>query len=223
MEPLVELKEVRMSYPVGEERESVLRGINLTVEPGSIVAVMGKSGSGKSTLLNLIAGLDVPDEGTVTVVGESLTDRSERARTRLRRKNIGMVFQFFNLVPSLTVRENLIFPLELNGLPVEERPERMMDRLDLGNLADRYPSSLSGGERQRTAVGRALIHDPSLILADEPTGNLDHDLSRRVLDRFRELCQDRDVGVVLATHSEMCASISHRRYQLRSGRLHEST
>jgi len=220
--PLLDVTDLRRAFASGEETTPVLDGLNLTVRAGAFVSVVGKSGSGKSTLLNLIAGIDLPDGGTVRVGGDAMSECTETERTRIRRRRIGMIFQFFNLVPTLTARENIGFPLELLGRPENGRVEKLLERLGIDHRADRYPDTLSGGERQRVAIARALVHEPDLVLADEPTGNLDYENADRVMEAFRELCASEDVAVVMATHSRECASVSDRMLALRSGRLEPS-
>ncbi len=220
--PLLKLKNVHRAFTSGDETISVLNGLDLSVDEGEFVSVVGKSGSGKSTLLNLIAGIDLPDNGTIRLGDRKINDCAETERTRIRRRRIGMIFQFFNLVPTLTARENIAFPLELLGRSGGERVETLLERLGLQPRADRYPATLSGGERQRVAIGRALVHQPDLVLADEPTGNLDYENAERVLQAFRERCLTEEVAVVMATHSRECAAVSDRMYSLRTGRLEPS-
>ncbi|MFB6345616.1 MAG: ABC transporter ATP-binding protein [bacterium] len=219
--PTVEVKNVTRVFSSGDRETSVLDNLTLEIKQGTFASVVGKSGSGKSTLLNLIAGIDLPDSGVVTLAGRRISDCPERERTKIRRRNVGIVFQFFNLVPTLTARENIRFPLELLGRSETDRVEELLFRLGLEQRADRYPSSLSGGEQQRVAIARALVHSPKVVLADEPTGNLDYENSQNVLESFRELCRDQDVTVLMATHSRDCAEISERTYELRSGELYE--
>ena len=177
----MELSSVFKSYREGQSERVVLRGVDLSVGAGEIVALLGRSGSGKSTVLNLVSGIDEPTSGTVRVAGIDVAALSETARTRLRRRRIGFIFQFFNLIPTLTVEENLRLPLELNGVDGADGRVLALDRLGEVGLADRaasFPDRLSGGEQQRVAVARALVHDPALVLADEPTGNLDSQSAR---------------------------------------------
>lgn len=215
----VEVKNISKSFPQGDEERPVLRLVNLTVEAGESIAITGKSGSGKTTLLDVIGGILLPDEGSVLVEGENLAALSEPRRTVFRRKHIGMVFQFFNLIPTLTARENVCFPLHLNGHSDLSRADELLDELGMTSRANAFPDSLSGGEQQRIAIARALVHSPELVLADEPTGNLDHDHSITVLDAFQGLCKEEDVTLILGTHSETCASYSDRILELRQGTL----
>ncbi len=186
------------------------------------MAIRGRSGSGKSTLLNLISGIDTPDSGQVEVAGLSLTAMNERERTLFRRKHIGFIYQSFNLLPTLTVADNLRLVLELNAVSREESEQRMLDLLDAVGLADRmgsYPDILSGGERQRVAIARALCHQPSLILADEPTGNLDDRTAQDVLDLLDKLVRQAGRTMIVATHSTSVADYCDQVLELHDGRL----
>src|ERR671923_2238498 len=183
--PALELRKVSKSYREGDTERVVLREVSVTLASGEIAVIVGRSGSGKSTLLNVIAGIDRPTSGTVVVDGPDLTAPGEHMRTLFRRRHIGFVFQFFNLIPLLTVEENLLLPLDLNNRADAKgvaRVRELLDRVGLGGRGDSYPERLSGGEQQRVAIARALIHDPALILADEPTGNLDAETAAGVLD-----------------------------------------
>jgi putative ABC transport system ATP-binding protein len=200
----------------------VLEGVDLEVAKGAFVALLGPSGSGKSTLLNLVSGIDTPDAGEVEVAGVRLHALSERDRTLFRRDHVGFVFQFFNLVPTLTVLENLLLPLELAGRTTPAHRERARGLLDRVGLADRegaWPDRLSGGEQQRVAVARALAHGPELVLADEPTGNLDLAAGRRVLALLEELVRDAGTTLFMVTHSVEAASRADRVIELRGGRI----
>ncbi len=203
---------------------AVLRGLDLDVARGEIVAILGPSGSGKSTLLNLLAGIDDADAGTIEVDGVSLATLSDRERTLFRRRRVGFVFQFFNLLPTLTVAENLLLPLDLVGSHGAEAERRVADLLERVGIAGRgaaYPDRLSGGEQQRVAVARALAHDPDLILADEPTGNLDRETGRRVLRLLEELVRAEDRTMVVVTHSHDVLESADRVLTLRDGALVE--
>jgi putative ABC transport system ATP-binding protein len=177
------------AYRPGDERIPVLQGLSLTVGRGEFVAIMGPSVSGKTTLLNCIAGIDTPDEGEVTLAGTPVDYRSERSRTMLRRRDIGIVFQFFNLIPTLTVRENIALPLQISGRIRDENNERidaLLSRVGLDARRDHLPHQLSGGEMQLVSIARALVHEPALLLADEPTGNVNPAIGRSILQTLRE-------------------------------------
>jgi putative ABC transport system ATP-binding protein len=196
----------------------------VTLASGEIAVLVGRSGSGKSTLLNIIAGIDKPTAGTVMVDGTDLTGLSEHARTRFRRRHIGFVFQFFNLIPLLTVEENLLLPLELNGRADGKsaaRARELLDRVGLGGRGGSYPERLSGGEQQRVAIARALIHEPALILADEPTGNLDAENAASVLELLDSLAREAGRTVLMATHSREVVGVADRIFSLQRGALME--
>ena len=219
---LVELAGVTKTYREGDRDQTVLRDVDATVARGELVVVVGRSGSGKSTLLNLIGGIDQPTAGEIVVDGVPLTGVSEEARTRFRRGRIGVVFQFFNLIPTLTVAENLLLPLELNGRTGVAARRTALQRLEEVGLADRaaaFPERLSGGEQQRVAVARALVHDPLLVLADEPTGNLDLETGRQVLELLDRLTRQAKKTMVMATHSREVVGLADRVLVIRDGRL----
>jgi putative ABC transport system ATP-binding protein len=209
----------------GEREHVVLDGIELDIQRGETVALRGRSGSGKSTLLNLVAGIDVPDAGNVTVAGVDLTGLSERERTLFRRKHIGFVYQAFNLVPTLDVADNIRLVLELNKAPARRASSRIIELLEAVGLADRadsYPDVLSGGEQQRVAIARALAHEPSVLLADEPTGNLDDATASDVLALLDQLVRERGRTMLVATHSVNVATRCDRVLELHNGRLRET-
>ncbi|WP_420223741.1 ABC transporter ATP-binding protein [Pigmentiphaga litoralis] len=197
----------------------VLRGVDLEVATGTSLALMGESGSGKSTLLHLIAGLDRPDTGRIEVAGEPLTGRSEAELARWRREGIGLVFQQYNLISSLTVGANLAFQARLAGRDDPGWTRRLADRLGLASLLARYPEQLSGGQQQRVAIGRALAGRPSLVLADEPTGSLDEASSDTVLDLLLELVAEAGSTLLMVTHSARLAARLNRRVHLQGGRV----
>ena len=222
--PAVELQHLSKTYREGEAERVVLRDVSLTVASGEIVVLVGRSGSGKSTLLNLIAGIDRPTAGTVAVNGTDLTALDEQARTLFRRRHIGFVFQFFNLIPLLTVEENLLLPLDLNGRADAEGVERaraLLERVGLAGRGDSFPERLSGGEQQRVAIARALIHDPDIILADEPTGNLDADTAADVLGLLDALAREAGRTVLMATHSREVIGVADRIFTVQRGALTE--
>jgi len=200
----------------------VLRDVNAVFAKGESVAVVGQSGSGKSTLLNLISGIDDADGGAIWLDGQNLTALEERQRTLFRRRHIGFVFQFFNLLPTLTVWENVMLPLELNGIngaDASQRVQSLLDAVGLGDRGDTFPDRLSGGEQQRIAIARALVHDPRLVLADEPTGNLDEDTGCQVLNLLDRLTRQAGKNLVLVTHSPDAAAYADRILYLRDGKL----
>jgi putative ABC transport system ATP-binding protein len=220
--PLVELCAVSKIYREGDRERVVLRGVDLAVHRGTFVAVLGRSGSGKSTLLNLIGGIDAPTSGTVSIDSTVVTALGERDRALFRRRHVGFIFQFFNLVSTLTVEENLLLPLELVGRTGREARGRASDLLREVGLLDRaraFPDRLSGGEQQRVAVARALAHEPPLILADEPTGNLDTESAEQVLGLLRRLPSERDRTVIAVTHSAEVARAADRILTLTNGRV----
>ncbi len=215
MSPLLEARALGKSFLDGGERRVVIDALNVTVGSGEILALVGPSGSGKSTLLNLLAGLQRPDGGSIHLdVGGSvvaLQDVGEAQLTRIRRRCVGYVFQFFNLIPTLTVRENVLLPLELNGLMTfAGEALARLTTLGLDHRLDDFPAHLSGGERQRTAIARALAHRPRLVLADEPTGNLDHANAERVVDLLVAQVRSLSCALVLATHSDVIAGRADR-------------
>jgi putative ABC transport system ATP-binding protein len=220
--PVLRLSGLVKTYHDGREEHRVLWGVDLSVHGGECVALLGRSGSGKSTLLNLLAGIDRPDAGEVRILGEEVSRMGEPALTLFRRRHIGFIYQFFNLIPTLTVAENLALPLELNGAEAAERRSRviaLLRRVGLDRRAHAFPDQLSGGEQQRVAIARALVHDPALVLADEPTGNLDAHTGEDVLELLTELFRERGRTLVLVTHSRAVSRIADRVLTLDEGRL----
>ncbi len=219
-DPTVVVEEVSKHYTVGS-RVTALDSVSLTLDPGSYTAIMGPSGSGKSTLLNLIGGLDTPSTGDVTVDGKPVSTAGEDERAAIRGTDIGFVFQTFNLMPRLTAVENVALPLVFDGWSRAERTERAVDRLQavgLGDRTDHVPSELSGGQRQRVAIARALAPDPALILADEPTGNVDTDTGATVLDLFDDL-HDAGNTILLVTHEPHVAERADRIIHVEDGEI----
>jgi putative ABC transport system ATP-binding protein len=210
------------SYYEGDVRRIVLQDTHAEFQPGEITAILGKSGSGKSTLLNLISGIDAPDSGTIWVNGQNLTTLAERDRTLFRRRQIGFIFQFFNLIPTLTVGENVSLPLELNNVPRQDASKKARELLQVVGLLDRwdtFPDKLSGGEQQRVTLARALVHDPLLILADEPTGNLDEETGTQMMSLLARLTRERNGTLIIVTHSREVASYADRMLRLSHGQL----
>ena len=224
--PAVELRRLTKLFREGETERVVFREVTATVKAGEIAVLVGRSGSGKSTLLNLISGIDLPTSGSVVVAGTDLGLLSEHDRTLFRRRHIGFVFQFFNLIPMLTVEENVLLPLELCGRADDAGHRRVADLLARVGLADRrasYPDLLSGGEQQRLAIARALAHEPALVLADEPTGNLDADTAAQVLALFDGLVREEGKTVVMVTHSREVVGVADRVFTVQQGQLVEQS
>ncbi len=210
MSPILSLTDLKKTVPGGRV---LFDGLNLSLRPGEVVAVMGESGVGKSTLLNLIAGLDQPDQGAVALQGRDLAGLDDEARTRLRRDAVGFVFQAFHVLPHLTLAQNVAMPLALQRRPAKEsiaQAEATLAAVGLQGRGGDYPRQLSGGELQRVAIARALVHRPALILADEPTGNLDPETAGRVLELFVRQVRETGVAVLLVTHSEVAATVADR-------------
>ncbi len=218
----IELFDVRRAFVEGARQHVVLDGVTARFEAGETVAIRGRSGSGKSTLLNLIGGIDAPDAGRVVVAGSDITALGERERTLFRRRRIGFVYQAFNLVPTLDVADNIRLVLELNGVAKSDAAVRIAELLEAVGLADRadsYPDVLSGGEQQRVAIARALAHRPPVVLADEPTGNLDETSAERVMALLDKLVRRAGHTMLIATHSARVAARCDRVLELHDGRL----
>lgn len=220
----VSLVNLSKSYQEGDQIRPVLKDASLDLQRGEFLAILGKSGSGKSTLLNLISGIDQFDSGEIYINGQSLAALDERQRTYFRRQQIGFIFQFYNLIPTLSVLENVSLPLELLGTNLDEAQEQASRMLAAVGLEDRlktYPDRLSGGEQQRVAISRALIHNPLIVLADEPTGNLDADTGKQVLDLLEQLTRQSGNTLIMVTHSRENAAQADRIVELREGCLFE--
>jgi putative ABC transport system ATP-binding protein len=220
--PFIRLENLSKSYQEGGQTRVVLESASASFAQGEFVAIVGKSGSGKSTLLNLIGGIDRADGGAVWLDGRDLTALSERERTLFRRQHIGFVFQFFNLIPTLTVWENVALPLELSGTNADDlrrRTEPLLDAVGLLARRDTFPDRLSGGEQQRVAIARALVHDPLLVLADEPTGNLDEATGTAILDLLDRLTRKAGKNLLMVTHNAEAAGHADRVLCLRGGQL----
>lgn len=199
---IVQIRGLSKLYAEGERSRAVLNDVDLDITAGEFFVLLGRSGSGKSTLLNLMSGIDRADGGTVTIDGTDITKLDERRLTLFRRDHIGIIFQFFNLIPTLTVLENITLPLELSGKSDgRQRARSLLDAVGLGSRADDFPDKLSGGEQQRVAIARALVHEPALVLADEPTGNLDEETGQLILTLLLELTRDMGRTLVMATHN----------------------
>ena len=223
-EPLVRVSNLTKVYREGETERVVFSGMNLDLHPGELVVLLGRSGSGKSTLLNLISGIDEATSGKIFFGDVELTALSENDRTLFRRESIGIIFQSFNLIPTLTVAENMLLPMELNGrLPDERRAKALgvLEEVGLLNRQDSYPDRLSGGEQQRVALARALAHEPLLILADEPTGNLDLKTADQVMQILHRLIHDEKRTMLIATHDRDILNLADRILSLKEGVLTE--
>jgi putative ABC transport system ATP-binding protein len=199
---IVQIRGLSKFYAEGERTRAVLEAVDLDIQEGEFLVLLGKSGSGKSTLLNLLSGIDQADSGSVIIDGTDITQLDERRLTLFRRQHLGIIFQFFNLIPTLTVLENVTLPLELSGQSNgEKRARSLLEAVGLGNRADDFPDKLSGGEQQRVAIARALVNQPALVLADEPTGNLDEETGKQILALLLELTRDAGRTLVMATHN----------------------
>ena len=220
---MIRLRQVRKGYPEGGRWRQVLDGANLHVGHGQFVCLVGRSGSGKSTLLNVISGIDSIDSGEISVGGTALESLDDRARTLFRRKNLGFVFQSYNLVPTLTVAENLALPQELNGRVDKLLSVSWLARVGLADRARSFPDQLSGGEQQRVAIARALVHTPNVLLADEPTGNLDHGTGEQILVILAALCEESGTTLLVASHSPEVARRADRVIELVDGSLRDAT
>jgi putative ABC transport system ATP-binding protein len=223
---VVRLHQLRKDFSEADHTRTVLAGVDLTVRDGEFVVLLGQSGSGKSTLLNLISGIERPTAGQVAIRNVPLTELSERDRTLFRRDHIGFVFQFFNLIPTLTVLENVTLPRELsgaNGRAAETAAMALLAQVGLADRRDTFPDKLSGGEQQRVAIARALVHDPMLVLADEPTGNLDEATGETVLDLLLDLTCRRGKTIIMATHNPAIANLADRVIRVHEGDIEEET
>ncbi|MCH2668535.1 MAG: ABC transporter ATP-binding protein [Gammaproteobacteria bacterium] len=221
VENQIELVNIQKNYGT----HVVLSNCDLCVRNGEFVVVVGRSGSGKSTLLNLIGGLEQPTDGTIKVSGNSLTNLNEEELSKLRRQKLGFIFQFFNLIPTLTALENIRLPMALNRINKKETIERALSLLEefgLSGFDQRFPEELSGGEQQRVAIARALAHKPDIILADEPTGNLDLDTANEVLELLNRTCRQRGTTLIMATHSKEVIGLADRVFSIHGSDLNEA-
>lgn len=220
--PILLGENIRKIYLGGETPVEAVRGVSLTLEPGDFVALMGPSGCGKSTLLHMCGAMDRPSSGQLFVENSDLAKLNDDQLTRVRRERIGFVFQFFNLLPTLTVMENMTLPILLDGgdaIQAEKRAQQLSERVGLGHRLKHYPQQLSGGEMQRAAIARAVIHQPALLIADEPTGNLDSENGARVLQLLGELNREMGLTILLATHSDETAAAAKRIIRMRDGKI----
>lgn len=222
MSAVVELTGLTKNYVRGRQSVEVLHGVDLSVEAGEFLALMGPSGSGKTTLLNLIAGVDRPTRGTISVAGRRIDQLSNAALTRWRARHVGFVFQFYNLLSALTAERNVEVPLLLTNLSARERRQKVRTALELVHLGDRVshrPGELSGGQQQRVAIARALISDPTLLVCDEPTGDLDRDNAQQILGLLQTLNRDHGKTIIMVTHDPLAAQLASRQLQMDKGRF----
>ncbi|MEM8861827.1 MAG: ABC transporter ATP-binding protein [Chloroflexota bacterium] len=221
---ILEAKKITKSYQLGDRSIDVLKNVSLEIPAGQFVAIIGSSGSGKSTLLSILSGLDHPSAGSVWLGGTDITHFSEDDLAPLRNEMIGFVFQSFHLVPSLSAIENIMFPAELQGLPdAQERAEALLERVNIVERAENFPHQLSGGEKQRVAICRALINNPKIIFADEPTGNLDTANGQGILDLLLDLQKENDTTLIMVTHDPQIAALADRTIRLQDGVIIEDT
>jgi putative ABC transport system ATP-binding protein len=222
----IRLDHVTKQYEEAGRERVIFRDVSITFDSGEFVVLLGRSGSGKSTLLNLVGGIDAPTFGDVFIADKNITKMGDTERTLFRRKYIGFVFQAFNLIPTLSVLENVLLPLELNGgktaRSMRERAVMLIEQVDIRNRMDAFPDRLSGGEQQRVAIARALVSDPLVVLADEPTGNLDADTGKTVLELLDTLTRKAGKNLIMVTHSEEVIGVADRVLRLRDGKLVEA-
>ena len=219
---IVQLQNLTKTYTEGKHSRTILCNINTTFNTGEFILLLGQSGSGKSTLLNLISGIDAPDSGNIVVNGVAINRMSERQRTLFRRERIGFIFQFFNLLPTLTVFENVTLAMQLNGGVTKAKAKEtraILERVGLSHRQNAFPDRLSGGEQQRVAILRAILHNPTLLLADEPTGNLDEETGRTILQLLLELTRQVNKTLIMATHNPEIVPLADKVYRLKNGNL----
>src|SRR3989344_3089054 len=222
MRNILELKDVWKIYKSGEVEVTALKGVNLSIRQGEFLAIMGKSGSGKSTMLNSIGSLDIPTKGKIYLDGVDISSLSESDLASIRGKKIGFIFQQFNLVLSLTALENVMLPMVFQGVPLEQRKKiamQLLEQVSLGHVINKTPLQCSGGEQQRIAIARSLVNDPELILADEPTGNLDSATGKSVIDFLKTLHKDKKKTIVMVTHDENLSKEAQRICVLKDGQI----
>ncbi|MBX3006137.1 MAG: ABC transporter ATP-binding protein [Anaerolineales bacterium] len=220
--PILDIRDLSKSYQEAGQLRPILRQVSLSIQAGEFVALLGASGSGKSTFLNLISGIDLADSGEIWVQGQNLVTMDETQRTLFRRNHIGFVFQFFNLLPTLTVLENVTLPAELRGTSLKQaqaRAQELLAQVGLAERASTFPDRLSGGEQQRVAIARALAHDPLLVLADEPTGNLDEETGTQIMALLEQLTRQAGKNLIMATHNLENARLADRVLRMHEGKL----
>lgn len=217
---MIQIKNIKKTFQNGKEITEVLKGVNLKIKEGEFVAIMGPSGSGKSTLLQLLGGLDVPNSGNISIDGVQINEKSEKQRTIMRRKQIGFVFQNYQLLPMLTVYENIAFPLHADGRDIaQNKIDELLEAIDLEGYGKRFPHELSGGQQQRIAIARSLIHDPAILLADEPTGNLDRERASSILELLSHFHQEQKQTIVMVTHDMFAAGYADRIILFKDGAI----
>ena len=216
----VEIKGIKKHFGEGDSRVEVLKGIDLSIEKGEMCVLLGPSGSGKSTLLHILGGVDVPTSGSVVINQTDISNLDETALAIFRRRQIGLIYQFYNLIPILTVQENLTLPLLLDGRkPDKKQIDTLVKRLGLENRLDHLPNQLSGGQQQRVSIGRALVNNPALMLADEPTGNLDSENSKEIISLLRQFNKEFNQTVIIITHDEKIANSADRVITIEDGKI----
>lgn len=219
---IIEVKEVKKSFGKGESYAEILKGASFSVEKGEFVSLMGASGSGKSTMLYLIGGLDREFEGEISIAGENIANKKEKDLSRLRLEHIGFVFQFYNLVQNLNVEDNIMLPIKMSKKNTADAKKRLDEILELTGLTEKrksLPRQLSGGQQQRVAIARAILGEPEILLADEPTGNLDSSSTEEIMQLFRKINKEKNITILQVTHSEHCASFGDRVIELENGKI----
>ena len=222
MENIIEIKDVCKSFGEKDNRTQVLNNVSLSVGKGEFISLMGASGSGKSTLLYLLGGLDTPDSGEIVLDGRDISKMRDRELSKLRREGMGFVFQFFNLVQNLSVEDNILLPLVMDGIDPKKYREKLDNILETVGLSDKrksYPNQLSGGQQQRCAVARAVIYEPEILLADEPTGNLDSKSATEIMELFSRINKEKGITILMVTHSAECAAYSDKVINLSDGKI----
>lgn len=224
METIIQVQDVHKTFTMGEQDVNVLRGVDLTIDKGEFVSIMGPSGSGKSTLLYLIGGMDTPTKGSIKVNNKEISDLNDRQQSIMRRRELGFIFQFYNLVPNLDVEENILLPVMFDGKKVGDYRDRVDEVLDIVGLSRRKkhtPRELSGGEQQRVSIARALINEPDIILADEATGNLDSKTGKTIMQLLTTICKDQNKTIFQVTHSKEVATYGNRIIYVKDGKICE--
>jgi len=223
---VIQLKDVFKYYKMGDVTVKAVDGVNISIKKGEFVAIMGPSGSGKSTSMNLVGSLDVPTKGKIFLEGEDISQLEESDLAQIRGKKIGFIFQSFNLIPNLTVKENIMLPMMFQGIEKEERAEvaeKLLEKVDLGDRGDHYPNQISGGQMQRVAIARALANDPEVILADEPTGNLDTKTGEKVMDFLKQLNKEGKTVIIVTHEPELAEAYAEKVYWLKDGKVEKIT